>query len=146
MLLLMKTFDKKSLIRFSPLLIVSILFIVLAFVNPPLFKSENSEKLSTKKVVENKSPEINIATESSGDNSVKVNIDNSNTTSNTNSQTGTCTVTKNGKTQTVPAGSVNINEKSSGDINVKVDCNSSSSTSNQTSIKNDVNVKVNTSN
>lgn len=142
----MKTFERSSLVKFSPLLVLAIVFFVLALLNPPLFKGENSEKLSTKKVVENKSPEINIATESSGDNSVKVNIDNSNTTSKTNSQTGTCTVTKNGKTEIVPAGSVNINEKSSGDINVKVDCNSSSSTSNQTSIKNNVDVKVNTSN
>jgi hypothetical protein len=138
----MKTFDKKSLLKFSPLLIVSILFIVLAFVNPPLFKSENDKKIITEKIAANNSPEVKIAT---GSNSVNVNVDNSTNIKGKDTQ-GTCTVTKNGKTETVPAGSVNVNEKSTEDIDVKVNCDSSSSTSNQTSIKNDVNVQVNTSN
>ncbi len=142
MLLLMKTFDKKSLIRFSPLLIVSILFIVLAFVNPPLFKSQNDKKITTEKIAAKNSPEVKVATGSSGNNSVNVNVDNSTNVNGEDSQ-GTCTVTKNGKTQTVPAGSVNINEKSGGDINVKVDCNTSSNSSNNTSVNNNINIETN---
>lgn len=140
----MRIFDRLSLIKFSPLLIVAIIFFVLAFINPPIFKGESSEKVETTKIATESSPEIKVST-GSASNSVNVNVGDSQTVNGKDSS-GTCTVTKNGKTEVVPADSVNVNEKSSGDINVKVDCNNSTNTSNQSSVKNNVNVKVNTSN
>lgn len=143
MLLLMKTFDKKSLIKFSPLLLISVFFIVLAFVNPPLFKNENGQKISTSKISASQSAGQNVST-SPANNSADIKINDN--VKGAGNQSGTCTVTKNGVTTTVPVGSVNVNEKSSGDINVKVDCKSQTNSSNQTSINNNVDVKVNSGN
>jgi len=137
------------LLKYSPLLI-ALFFLSLLAVSAPLFLSEDKAKSSVK------TTEINSnntkATTEVGDNSVKVNIDNSvKGTSDISNQSGTCSVTRNGVTEIVPADKVNVNENGSGDLNVKVVCdNSSSSTngnsSNKTSIKNNVNVHVNSSN
>lgn len=115
---------------------------------------KNSNETKTPDVKTSTKPAENSPTNpttkiSDGTNSVKVDIDNStkiNQNNSTSTSNGTCTITKNGVTTTLPADQVNINEKSSGDINVKVDCNTVSNSSKQSSVKNDVNVKVNTSN
>ncbi len=139
----MKMFEKKSLIKFSPLLFIAIILVIASFTNPTLFKKENGQKVSTRKVTASESAGQNIST-TTASNSADIKINDN--VKGTGTQSGTCTVTKNGVTTTVPAGSVNVNEKSSGDINVKVNCNTTSNSSSQTSVKNDVNIKVNSGN
>lgn len=136
-------------LKFSPLLI-SLFFLSLLIVSAPLYLSEEKSSQPVKTTERNSN---NTTTPTDNDNSVKVNIDNSvkGVVDSNPNQNGTCSVTRNGVTEIVPADKVNVNESGSGDINVKVECNNSSystngSGSNKTSIKNDIKVNVNSSN
>lgn len=82
---------------------------------------------------------------------VKINTQVPSNQTQTSSTPGTCKVTRNGVTETVPADQVKVNEKSSGDITVKIECDNSSSSStangsSKTSIKNSIDLNVSTSN
>ena len=147
----MRFIKREYLLKYSPLL-VSLFFLSVIVVSSPAYLSEEKTtgviKTNEKNTQTQDSPQ-----ESKPDNSVKVNIDNSvkGTIDDNTNQPGTCKVTRNGVTEIVPADKVDVNENGSGDINVKVECDNSSTTTNgnslnKTSIKNDINVKVNSSN
>lgn len=136
-------FDKKSLIRFSPLLALSFLLISLSIINPPIFQGDSSKKTPKITKVSANNKELEVSTDSAAS---SVKIETNDSVKNSGTQEGVCTVTKNGKTETVPSDSVKVDEKSSGDINVKVDCKTKSNSTNNTSINNNVDVQVNSSN
>ncbi|HEY4695109.1 MAG TPA: hypothetical protein VIH52_04085, partial [Candidatus Nanoarchaeia archaeon] len=124
--------DSKVFLKSFPILFIFGFLLLLTIPNPLLV----NEKSSTKE------PEVTEEAadkDENGENSVKVDVNKSvqGETDQSSTGVGTCTVTKNGVTEVVPADQVTIDEKSSGDINIKVDCeNSSSSSSNKTSIEN----------
>jgi hypothetical protein len=127
-------------------MLVALFFLSLIVVTSPIYLSEE------KTLPEKDSVSKNQVEDSSGKNDVKVNLDNSvKGASDDPTESNTCQVTRNGVTETVPADQVSINESGSGDISVKVECDNSSSSingngPNKTSIKNDIKVRVNSSN
>nr|QBM01647.1 hypothetical protein [uncultured archaeon] len=133
--------DSKVFLKSFPILFIFGFLLLLTIPNPLLV----NEKSSTKE------PEVTEEAadkDENGENSVKVDMNNSvqGEVDHPSSGSGTCTVTKNGVTEVVPADQVTIDEKSSGDINIKVDCeNSSSSSSNKTSIENKIDIKAESS-
>ncbi len=144
----MRFLNRDLILKYSPLL-VSLFFLSLIIISAPLYladqKTSSKVNVRTEKGSNQPQPITENSNEGNSKSSVKAATD-TNTTPN-----GTCKVTKNGVTQIVPAGQVNVTEKSSGDISVKVECNNSTSSadgssSNKTSIKNSINVNVNSSN
>jgi hypothetical protein len=142
----MKLADSQIFLRSFPLLVVGGILLLLTVPNPLLVKEENSETKQGSTKIQDKTNDLKT-----GENSVKVDVNNSiQGTTDNNSQSspssGTCKVTKNGVTEIIPASQVNIDEESTEDLNIIVECESKSSSSNQTSVKNEVNIKANSSN
>ncbi len=136
-----------------------VLFLLLAgLTSTELIKNESTskDKKAEKPATSSENGQVNSQV-TTGNSSAEVKVENktepqppSNSQSNS-SNPGTCKVTKNGVTTTVPADEVNINETGPGDKNIKVECDNKQSTStnngsNQSSIENKVKIDVNTSN
>ncbi len=144
-----KFINSSVLLKSLPVILITGLFLLFT-IPSPLRVSDDNKTQTPKVSVRTQDTATPSATIQQGENSVKVNI-NSNSAVNTppptnsTSSNSTCTVTKNGVTTTVPAGSVNVDEKSSGDVNVKVDCNNNVSSSSNYTVENKINIKANSS-
>jgi hypothetical protein len=147
-----KLLDSKILLKSFPLIFVTAFLLLLTVPNPLLVKEQAETKPQTVTEVENKT-NTNQIDMSSGENSVKVEVDNkvqASTDNNNNNQTtptqGTCTVTINGVTTVVPADQVKIDESGPEDQNVQVNChNEVNSSTNKSSTKTKVDINVNSS-
>jgi len=150
--------SKGFLLKSFPIFIILGFLLLLTVRNPLLVKGENQIQLKPTTSSEEHS------NTNQGENSVKVKVNdsvqgvtsntttstdsNSNSESTTTNDNGTCTVTKNGVTETMPADKVDVVAHGTGDqkVDVKCDNNYSSSSNNTTSIKNNVHIDVNSSN